>query len=164
MAKAKIETTSDEFDAEALLAIDLDELDENEPTLPDGRWAVQLISYKVEQKTGKTGPYMQVLSTLYPVEPVNVEEPGNQYDEIPLFVRHRLTEVRDQRAAKRFLMAFGAGSGKLLSKDDSGNWDSPAYEMARGNVAHVTAEEVYSKFFKRMETKLTGFSAPAEVA
>lgn len=149
--------TVSSFDPAALLEISLEDIDEKEPILADGRWAVQLMGYKVVDK-GK-GP----VATMYldPVEPVAVEYPGESYELIRQFHRLRLTETKDIRAAKRFLTAFGVTSGRLMEVVD-GSVVYPAFEAACGAIAHVTAKEQFSKFFNRMETQLSGFTAAVE--
>ncbi len=141
----------------------LGDIDENEPLLPPGTYAVQWIGHKVEEKEGDRGSYTQALVMLDPVELVEGDEDElpSDFEDIRQFHRLYLDSARDIRAAKRLVTAFGVTDPAifLFDRAEDGKVIYPAFEAARGNVAKVTVKLGENRRSGEAENKLSSFQA-----
>lgn len=137
----KTQHATQSFDAAAVQTLDLADIPDQLPTLTEGRWALQFVGYKVETRDGNRGPYTQVSFWLDPVEPVSVDDVPEGYEDMRQFHRLYMTTSKDMIAVKQFLRAFGVTTGALTARAEDGSVTYPAFETARGNVAHATARE-----------------------
>lgn len=160
----KTQHATQNYDAAAVMEISLDDIPDTLPTLTEGRWALQFVGYKVETRDGNRGPYTQVSFWLDPVEPVAVDDVPEGYEDMRQFHRLYMTTPKDMIGVKQLLRAFGVTTGALTARAEDGSVTYPAFEAARGNVAHATAREgIIARGTRagQVELKLSDFSPTA---